>query len=84
MGCSSRLIQPINNVASFSCNYALFQMQLCVSEMNRVLKSGGFCAVIIGESRAFPGAAHAVLMIFDQFFRTKWGPIFRNKELSSK
>ena len=56
----------------------LAEMAACWEEVGRVLKPGGFCAVVIGESRKFPGAVDSTM---DQLGRTLdlvWGPISRN------
>jgi hypothetical protein len=48
------------------------------NEIIRVLKPGGFCALVLGESRRFPGAAHQVFSDFSMSAALQWGPITRN------
>jgi hypothetical protein len=48
------------------------------NEIIRVLKPGGFCALVLGESRRFPGAAHQVFSDFGTLAAVRWGPIARN------
>lgn len=47
-------------------------------EIVRVLKPGGFCALVLGESRRFPGAAQQVFSDFGTLAELQWGPIARN------
>ncbi|WP_316218966.1 MULTISPECIES: DNA methyltransferase [unclassified Bradyrhizobium] len=52
-------------------------MQQVRDEIIRVLKPGGFCALVLGESRRFPGAAHQVFSDFGVSAPLQWGPIAR-------
>lgn len=49
-------------------------MDQCWSEFERVLKPGGYCAIIIGESRAFPGVFDRTLADMGQRLDLVWGP----------
>lgn len=53
-------------------------MQRAGNEIIRVLKPGGFCALVLGESRRFPGAAQRVFSDFGTSAALQWGPIARN------
>lgn len=55
----------------------LTAMNQCWSECTRVLRPGGFCAVIIGESRAFPGVYEDTLSALSGRLKLVWGPISR-------
>ena len=48
------------------------------NEIIRVLKPGSFCALVLGESRRFPGAAQQVFSDFSMVAALQWGPIARN------
>src|SRR3546814_8827450 len=53
------------------------EMRACWSEIYRVLKPGGKVAVVIGESRAFPGAFERTLDDLSQLMPIVWGPTER-------
>lgn len=53
------------------------EMKDCWQEMMRVLKPGRACAVILGESRKFPGAAKQVFEMFETMAPLVWGPTGR-------
>jgi hypothetical protein len=55
----------------------LNEMADCWSEVHRVLKRGSFLAVVIGESKRFPGTAHATLTELSRYLRLVWGPVAR-------
>jgi hypothetical protein len=48
------------------------------NELIRVLKPGGFCALVLGASRRFPGAAQQVFSDFSTSAALQWGPLARN------
>ena len=52
----------------------LASMAAAVSEIARILKPGGFCAVVLGASRRYPQAAMAALDLFAGVLRPFWGP----------
>ncbi|NPU65120.1 site-specific DNA-methyltransferase [Bradyrhizobium sp. 83012] len=54
------------------------EMRAVRNEIVRVLKPGGFCALVLGESRRFPGAAQRVFSDFGMLATLQWGPIARN------
>ena len=43
-------------------------------ELYRVLKPGGFCAIVIGESKKFPGSVSKVIENLEKFMTKVWGP----------
>jgi len=45
-----------------------------VLEILRVLKTGGFCAIVIGASRKYPGVTAEVIKSFSDRMRLVWGP----------
>jgi DNA methylase len=49
-------------------------MSAARSEMYRVLRRGTYCALVIGESKRFPGTVNQVLTDFGKSFRLVWGP----------
>ncbi len=49
-------------------------MCLCWREFARVLRPGGLCAVIIGESRKFPGTVDQTLADLSSVMPVIWGP----------
>lgn len=55
----------------------LTAMDQCWAETARVLRRGGFCAVIIGESRAFPGVYDESLAALGGHLKRIWGPVSR-------
>ena len=46
-------------------------------EIFRVLKPGAACAIVVGESRRFPGAALMALLEFERLMPKIWGPVPR-------
>lgn len=52
----------------------LKEMAQCWAEFSRVLRPGGFCAVVIGESRRFPGAVDHTLKDLGRHMSLVWGP----------
>lgn len=46
-------------------------------QIHRVLKPGGFCAIVIGASRKFPSATEHSLQIFAEHLQLFWGPVRR-------
>lgn len=55
----------------------LDSIQLAVSEIVRVLRRGGYCAIVIGASRKYPEATPSVIQSFGRVLRQIWGPIPR-------
>jgi DNA methylase len=53
------------------------EMRLCWNEIFRVLRTGGYCAIIIGESRRFPGAVDRTLDDLSKLMSQVWGPVKR-------
>ena len=62
---------------SATVNDYVHQMSACWRELHRVMKPGGRVAVIIGESRAFPGAALRTVQDLDALMPVTWGPVQR-------
>jgi SAM-dependent methyltransferase len=58
-------------------NEYLADMDACWQEMGRVLKPGGACAVILGESRKYPGAAKQAFNLLEKTTPRIWGPTGR-------
>jgi hypothetical protein len=56
----------------------LGQMQECWYEIDRVLRPGGYCALVLGESRRFAGTAERTLADLSKVMRRVWGPVIRN------
>lgn len=52
-------------------------MRACWDELNRVLRPGGYCAVVLGESRIFPGTVDQTLNDLKNIMPMVWGPIPR-------
>lgn len=52
-------------------------MSEVAAEITRVLRVGGYCAIVIGSSRRFPAASKAVIDMFSQSLATVWGPVSR-------
>lgn len=55
----------------------LVDMDQSWSEIERVLKPGGYCAVVIGESRKFPNSVEAAMTRLEQRLPLVWGPYSR-------
>lgn len=58
-------------------NEYLSDLEICWQEMLRVLKPGRACAVILGESRKYPGAAKQAFEMFETMTPRVWGPVGR-------
>ena len=52
----------------------LQDMEAVVSQIHRILKDGGFCAVVIGSSRKYPDMALTVVDTFSRQMKLVWGP----------
>ena len=55
----------------------LSDMEICWQEMIRVLKPGRACAVILGESRKYSGAAKEAFELVETIAPRAWGPVGR-------
>ena len=55
----------------------LADMDLTWSEIYRVLKPGGYCAIVIGESRKFPGTVAETASALQKRMPLVWGPFAR-------
>jgi hypothetical protein len=55
----------------------LQEMAACWREFHRVLKPGGVAAIVIGESRAFPGTCERTIADLDALMPVTWGPTKR-------
>jgi 16S rRNA G966 N2-methylase RsmD len=55
----------------------LGEMLACWSEIHRVVRRGGYCAIVIGESRRYPGTVGRTLHDLKEFMPCIWGPISR-------
>lgn len=53
-------------------------IKISCEQVARVLRPGGFCALVIGASRKFPTATEQVLQLFGQHLQPIWGPVRRN------
>jgi len=49
-------------------------MRTVVGEVSRILRPGGYCAIVIGASRKFPDAVRQVVGIFSASLEPVWGP----------
>ena len=49
----------------------------CWQEIHRVLKPGGYCALVIGESRRFKGTVNHLLDNLKRLMPIVWGPVAR-------
>ncbi len=58
-------------------NAYLQQMRECWAEFSRVLKPGGKLAVVLGESRAFPGVSERAMEDARSIMPMFWGPVIR-------
>ena len=53
-------------------------IEICAAESHRVLRTGRYCAIVIGASRKFPDASAKVIQRFEAAgLRTVWGPVSR-------
>jgi hypothetical protein len=59
-------------------NDYLMDMRLARDEISRVLRPGGFCAIILGQSKRFPGTVEQVFADFGDVMSLVWGPVARN------
>lgn len=50
------------------------EMKGAISEVARVLRPGGFCAIVIGTSRKFPEGANIVFDLLNERLTGIWGP----------
>lgn len=51
----------------------LSEMDLCWKEIARVLKPNGYCAIVIGESRKYPGTVDETLGMLSKYLTPVWG-----------
>jgi hypothetical protein len=56
----------------------LCDMREVRDEIERVLKPGCYCAMVLGQSQRFPGTAEKVFADFREVMDLRWGPIARN------
>jgi hypothetical protein len=56
----------------------LSEMRVCWSEFTRVLRSGGYCAIVIGESRKYSGVVDETLADLNGMMPLVWGPTLRH------
>jgi len=56
----------------------LADMRAAREEIRRVLRSGSYCALILGQSKRFPGTVDKVLEDFGDVMNLAWGPRARN------
>jgi hypothetical protein len=52
----------------------LSDMRAARDECWRVLRSGAFCAIVIGESKKFPGTVERTIAEFNELMPLVWGP----------
>jgi hypothetical protein len=55
----------------------LVDMRAVRDEVHRVLRSGAFCAIVIGESKRFSGTVNQVLTDIAECMPLVWGPVAR-------
>lgn len=55
----------------------LADMQRVWSEVHRVMRSGAYCAIVIGESRKFPGVVDQTIAQLKNELNLVWGPKVR-------
>jgi len=53
-------------------------MRAARGEISRVLRPGSYCAIILGQSKRFPGTVDAVFSDFGKVMKLVWGPTPRN------
>ena len=58
-------------------NKYLHDIEIAASEINRVLKPGGVCALVIGASRKYPEMALKAIDVFGVRMELIWGPTGR-------
>jgi hypothetical protein len=56
----------------------LDDMRRSRDEIYRVLRRGAFIAMVLGESKSFPGTAHRVFADFGELMPLVWGPVPRH------
>jgi hypothetical protein len=59
-------------------NDYLADMKLARDEIKRVLRPEGYCAIILGQSKKFPGTVEKVFADFSDVLALVWGPVARN------
>ena len=64
------------NRKSVQHDYAI-SMAATADECYRVMKIGGYCAIVVGSSRRFPSAKDDVLRVFGERLECFWGPVVR-------
>jgi hypothetical protein len=55
----------------------LEEMRACWHELARVLRKGAYCAIVIGESRRYPGIVDQTLGDLETLMPRVWGPVKR-------
>lgn len=55
----------------------LSEISECWAEFYRVLRPGGYCAIVIGESRKYPGTVDKTLADLGKLMTVVWGPVAR-------
>lgn len=55
----------------------LTDMRAARDEIFRVLRPGAYCAIVIGESRKFPGTVERTMADFEELMPLVWGPVAR-------
>jgi hypothetical protein len=55
----------------------LEEMRVCWHELARVLRKGAYCAIVIGESRRYPGIVDQTLDDLEKVMPKVWGPVKR-------
>jgi hypothetical protein len=55
----------------------LEEMRTCWHELARVLRKGAYCAIVIGESRRYPGIVDQTLGELEKLMPKVWGPVKR-------
>jgi hypothetical protein len=53
-------------------------MRVARDEIVRVLRPGGYCAIVLGQSKRFPGTVNTVFSDFGEAMKLIWGPTPRN------
>jgi hypothetical protein len=56
----------------------LADMRACWTELNRVMRPGAYCALVMGESRKFSGTTIRTIEELTLSMPTVWGPVSRN------
>ena len=52
-------------------------MSVVSDEIVRILRPGGYCAIVIGSSRRFPDVSRVIIDLFARALTTVWGPVPR-------